>query len=87
MSAEILTTLGSVGALFVAVVAGFGWFVTRMDHRFAQVDARFAQSDETNDARFTRLDDKIDAQTRELTELKIAVARLEGPRPRFLANR
>lgn len=34
-----------------------------------------------------QLGDKIDANTRELTEVKIAVARLEGPRPHLIPAR
>ncbi|WP_217583317.1 hypothetical protein [Microbacterium sp. GbtcB4] len=39
------------------------------------------------DARFSAVDAKFDRIERELTEVKIAIARLEGPRPRLVSTR
>ncbi|GAA5146464.1 hypothetical protein GCM10025768_05120 [Microbacterium pseudoresistens] len=39
------------------------------------------------DAVDTKLTDRIDAMGAELTEVKIAVARLEGPRPHLIVGR
>lgn len=50
----------------------------RADERFARderADERFARVDE----RFDRMDERFDRLERELTEVKISVARLEGP--------
>ncbi len=48
----------------------------RLDERFAQVDQRFAQ-----------VDQELKAVAGALTEVKVAVARLEGPHPPFLIAR
>lgn len=39
------------------------------------------------DARFDALASRIDAVEHEIVEVKIAVARIEGPRPQFLTGR
>jgi hypothetical protein len=39
------------------------------------------------DARFDRLEDRVSGVEHELTEVKIAVARLEGPTPRLVTAR
>ncbi|WP_454131181.1 response regulator [Microbacterium lacticum] len=98
VSGEVIATLGVGATLLVATVAGFGWMIQYVDRRFARVDDQFARVDE----KFARVDEKIDAQgesvreiitarvgavERELVELKVAVARMEGPRPRFSTAR
>lgn len=55
----------------------------RMDVRFAQIDERFAQVD----ARFDRVEERLTGVERELVEVKIAVARLEGPPRHLIAAR
>jgi uncharacterized protein YdcH (DUF465 family) len=119
VSMEVITMIGSVVTIIIAMFSGFGWLLNRMDARFAQVDARFAQMDarfaqvdarivqldvkfETRataqdatrdarfdaleaklDARFDRLDARVSAVEHEVTDVKVAIARLEGP-PRHL---
>ncbi|MEW2009434.1 MULTISPECIES: hypothetical protein [Microbacterium] len=39
------------------------------------------------DTRFAAVDAKFDRIEHELTEVKIAIARLEGPRPRLVSTR
>lgn len=39
------------------------------------------------DTRFSAVDAKFDRIEHELTEVKIAIARLEGPRPRLVSTR
>lgn len=98
VSAEIVTMIATGATLLVAMLGGFGWLITRMDARFAQVDARFADFATTMDARFAQvdarftesastMDARFDRIERELTEVKVAVARLEGPLPRLLTGR
>ncbi len=69
VSMEIITILATGATTLVATVSGFGWMISRMDARFAAVDARF-----------TRIE-------QEVFEVKIAIARLEGPTPRLIAAR
>lgn len=50
-----------------------------VDDRFNKVDARF----EKVDAHFEKLETKIEELAAGLVEVKIAIARLEGPQRRF----
>jgi hypothetical protein len=68
--------IGVVVAVFVAAV-GFAGVIAGMLHRQTlRLDARFDKMD----ARFARVE-------AELVEVKIAVARIEGPRPPFTLAR
>ncbi|UPL19243.1 response regulator [Microbacterium aurugineum] len=80
VSMEIITILATGATTLVATVSGFGWMISRMDARFAAVDARFDAQEAKFDARFTRIE-------QEVFEVKIAIARLEGPTPRLIAAR
>lgn len=80
MSIEVITIVASAATLLVALVSGFGWMVNRMDARFAQQDTRF-------EARFTSLEARLAGLEHEVTEVKIAVARIEGPPRRFIETR
>jgi len=55
----------------------------RLDERFGRVDQRFEQVDK----RFEQVDEQLRSVVSSVTELKIAVARLEGPHPPFLIAR
>lgn len=76
MSIEMITTLIGVVSILLALAGGFGWMVHRMDTRIDAVRTDF-------DARFDRLDARVDRMSDELVEVKIAIARVEGP-PRHL---
>ena len=84
MSIEVITIVASAATLLVAVLGGFAWMISHlvnhMDLRFAQVDARFESLE-------SRFDARLSAVERELTEVKISVARLEGPPRRFIEAR
>lgn len=101
VSVEVITMLATAAATLVAIVSGFGRMITRMDARFAaqdvklelrfdRIDRRFERVDERFeriDERFDRVDQRLRLVEREMTEVKIAVARLEGPTPRLVAAR
>ncbi|MDH5132888.1 MULTISPECIES: response regulator [Actinomycetes] len=76
VSVEVITMLATAATTLVAIISGFGWMFGRMDTRFAAIVARFA----IQDAKFDRIE-------HELTEVKIAIARLEGPQPRLVSTR
>lgn len=80
MSAEVLMVVIATASLAVtfigALFAGLAWVVRRMDER---LDKSYDRVDE----RFDKVDQRPDGLQSELTEVKIAVARLEGPRPRL----
>ena len=70
--------------------ARFARSESRLIARFEQVDKRFDQVDkrfEQVDHHLIDLDEKVRAVDDSLTEVKIAVARLEGPHPPFLIAR
>lgn len=102
VSVEIITMLATAATLLVAIIGGFGWTINRMDARFAaqdaRLDARFAAQDARFDARFDAQDAKSDARfagvdarfdriEQEIFDVKIAIARLEGPTPRLIPVR
>lgn len=84
VSVEVITMLATAVTLLVAIISGFGWMINRMDARFAEVVATFNARFETQDAKFDARFDRIE---QEIVEVKIAIARLEGPTPRLIAAR
>jgi hypothetical protein len=78
----------------VAILGGMKWMLARMeqrtDERFVQVDRRFEDVDrrfEQVDRRFEEVDSRIAEVAATLMDVKIAVARIEGPHPPFLMAR
>ncbi|MEJ1088230.1 hypothetical protein WDU99_07875 [Microbacterium sp. Mu-80] len=71
MSAELIAILSCFATLGIGMFAGFAWAVRRSDSSIERLD--------------TKLSTRIDAVGAEVTEVKIAVARLEGP-PRHLLS-
>lgn len=67
--------------------ARFEGLERRFDARFANVDARFESGERRSDARFEKVDAHLTAIAVDLTDLKVAVARLEGPLPRLVTPR
>ncbi len=80
MSVETITIVISAAGLALSLAACFAWLIRRADaqlERFStQLDARFTRLENRFDARFAQVE-------RELVEVRIAVARIEGP-PRHL---
>ena len=74
MSSEVITIIVAAASLLVSMggglFAGLAWVMRHMDNKFEKVDAKF---------------DKIGAELGELradlNDVKVAVARLEGPHP------
>ena len=101
MSAEVIAIILSVAGVLVTLGGGFfaglAWLLRRMDEQFDRVEARFDKVDarfDKVDDRFDKVDDrfaKVDEQIRsvqsELNEVKVAVARLEGPQQRLIIPR
>ncbi|WP_439902238.1 hypothetical protein [Microbacterium azadirachtae] len=88
----VLVTLGS------GMFAGFAWVVRRIDgvegKLSARIDrveeklsARIDRVEETLSARLDGLSTRLDGVDAELTEVKIGIARLEGPRPHLIVGR
>ena len=89
----ILSAIGVVLTLTTTLFAAGAWMVRRIDDRIDAVDEKLStRIDAVDDKLSTRIDavdDKlsarIDAIATDVTDLKIAVARLEGP-PRHLLS-
>ncbi len=80
--------INRMDARFAEVVATFN---ARFETQDAKFDSRFETQDAKFDARFEAQDAKLDARfdriEQEIVEVKIAIARLEGPTPRLIAAR
>lgn len=101
VSAEIITIIASAVGVLAVLGGGFAWFLNRidvrfdasekrMDERFDRVDGRMDRLEGRMDrleGRMDRLQDDMRELGRELTEVKIAVARFEGPPPRLMSAR
>jgi len=69
-----------VGGLFAGIAGLLSRQTTRLEARF---DARF----ERIDVRFGQVDARLDRIESDVNDLKVAVARLEGPLPRLSLHR
>lgn len=87
MSAELIGIIIAGVGLLVPIVGCFVWMIRRTDELTARMDQRFAKFEENFNARFDLVIARIDGLQHEMTEVKIAVARLEGPRPRIAMPR
>ncbi|MFT4136738.1 hypothetical protein [Microbacterium sp.] len=99
MSAEIIAIIVSALGVTVTIVIGlFGamaWLIRRVDERIDGVERKLGERidrmGERIDGVERSLGERIDgvernlaAVARELTEVKVAVARWEGPKPRLI---
>ncbi|QDZ14502.1 hypothetical protein [Humibacter ginsenosidimutans] len=82
--------IGMVIALFafaVTVLGGVAGMLSRqtkaVDSRLDAFEVRVSQRFDRLDDRFDRLDDRVTRVEGELVEVKVAIARIEGPRPRL----
>ncbi len=90
----VATAVGIVVTISTTILGGTKWMLQRVeqrsDRRFEQVDKRFEQVDkrfEQVDKRFEQVDQQLRSVVDSVTELKISVARIEGPHPPFLIAR
>lgn len=87
MSAEVISIIVVAAGVLITLGGGFfaglAWLLRRMDERFDKVDERFAKVDE----RFDKMDERLGQIQSELNDVKVAVARLEGPRPGLIFPR
>jgi hypothetical protein len=80
MSAETIAVVISTAGLLLGFVSAFAWMIRRSDAQFERLETRLGD-------RITGVErelvTRITGVERELVEVKIAVARIEGP-PRHL---
>ncbi|HWL60602.1 MAG TPA: hypothetical protein VNQ48_06930 [Microbacteriaceae bacterium] len=73
MSTETIAIVISTAALLLSFFGAFGWMVHRMDSKVDSLEAKLGA--------------RIDRVEQELVEVKVAIARLEGPPHRLLTAR
>lgn len=80
MSAEVISIILVAAGVLITLGGGFfaglAWLLRRMDERFKKVDERF-----------DKMDERLTLLQSELNEVKVTVARLEGPHPRLIFPR
>ena len=76
MISVILVAAGLLITLGGGFFAGLAWLLRRMDERFDKVDERF-----------DKVDERMSGLQSELNEVKVSVARLEGPPQRLIFPR
>jgi len=101
VSSELIAIISTGVTLAIAMLGGFAWIIARLDRteerlgaRIDTVEARLGARIDTVEARLgaridtveERLGARIETVDHELVEVKIAVARIEGPRPRFVTT-
>ena len=83
----VISAIGIVLTLGTGMFAAMAWVVRRIDAVDAKLTTRIDAVDEKLTTRIDTVDEKLttrlDAVASDVTDLKIAVARLEGP-PRHL---
>lgn len=78
MSVEMITTLVGIVSILLALAGGFGWMIHRIDGVERKLGSRI-------DGVENNLGSRIDKVADELVEVKVAIARIEGP-PRHLVS-
>lgn len=80
MSAEVISIILVAAGVLITLGGGFfaglAWLLRRMDERFAKVDERL-----------DKVDERLGLLQSEVNDVKVAVARLEGPYPRLIFPR
>ena len=76
----VISAIGIVLTLGTSLFAAGAWMVRRIDDRIDAVDEKLGTRIDAVDEKLTA---RIDAVAADVTDLKISVARLEGP-PRHL---
>jgi hypothetical protein len=76
LAAFCTTVLGGLHRMLARQTASLESRFERIEERFEKIDARFVHLEEKFDDRFVRLEE-------ELSQVKVAIARLEGPLPRL----
>ncbi|GAA4488453.1 hypothetical protein [Microbacterium panaciterrae] len=77
----VLVTLG------IGMFAGFAWIVRRIDRVDDKLSARIDGVEDELSARIHGVEVGLSEVKSELTEVKIAIARFEGPRPHLVVAR
>lgn len=80
----VISAMGIVLTLGASLFAAGAWMVRRIDERIDAVDEKLTARIDAVDEKLTA---RIDAVAADVTDLKVSVARLEGPPRHLLAAR
>lgn len=80
MSADVI---GMIIALFAFALSVLGGVAGMLARQTKLIDAKLDAFAAAVDRRFERLEDRVARVEAELVEVKVAIARIEGPRPRL----
>lgn len=75
--------IGIIIALFAFTITVLGGVAGMLARQTKNLEGRFDARFDRIDARFDQIDTRLDRHEGELVDLKIAVARLEGPQRRL----
>lgn len=82
MSPDILATILSAVGVLLAMTGGFGWVIARLDSR---LDSGLSGLEQRLSTRIDALSEEVGGLRGDVADVKVAVARLEGPaRPPLL---
>ncbi|BDZ39206.1 hypothetical protein [Microbacterium suwonense] len=93
MSVEVITMLGVGVSILLAIGSVGGWMIHRMDIVSSRLESRLGSRIDRVESKLgsridrveSQLGSRIDRVQEELVEVKVAVARIEGP-PRHLVT-
>jgi len=80
LSAETIAVVLSAAGLMLGFISAFAWMIRRSDAQFERLGDRITGVERA-------LGERITGVERELVEVKIAVARLEGPGRHLVSTR
>lgn len=86
----VLTVVSAVATIFGGMYVMLRRLEGRIDVQFERVDAQFERVDAQFarvDARFDKVDERFDRIEVDIVDLKVAVARIEGPQRSLLPAR
>lgn len=84
MSPDVIGVIIAAATLVGGLFGGIGLMLSRQT---VKLESRFGERFDGIDARLDRMDGDIRGLRDDVTELKVAVARLEGPAPRLVLPR
>ena len=87
MSAELIATLGAFITIAVGMFAGFAWMIHRIEAVEGRLGTRIDSVEDKLTARIDKLGTRLDAVESTLTDVKVSIARLEGPERHLILAR
>lgn len=96
MPVEVITTILAAVTMLLSLAGGFAWMITHFDRQLGQLDTKLSGRIDRVEAGLSRRIDDVEANLSghidrvgsEVTEIKVTIARWEGPaRPPLLLRK